>query len=1587
MANNSKITIDIIVDDNGSLKLVANQANQAAKSINNLTTSTKRASGARGNYNKLEKGTAGLTSNSTKAFAKQAQTLGGTLVPAYATLAANIFALTALFGALQRAAGLQQLQDGLERVGASSGKNLKLIANDLREITGAAISTKSAMSAVALGTSAGFTAKQLRDLTKVAKGASLALGRDLEDALTRLVRGTAKLEPEILDELGIMVRLDDAVSKYATTLGKRESQLTQFERSQAFLNATITQGLEKFETIADAVDANPYDKLAATFADLQKTILNVINTVLEPLVRFLASSPTALLGVLTIFASTLFKKIVPGLEELQNQSIKLSKLAAIEAKQAAKITSDSYTKALNNVKTSFNTVPPSIDRIKTRLLAGELSVKEYEEAIRNLAKSEALREAALKNHSKANYAAKEQELNQVRALKIAVQELSVAEKTRYIANTKGNLAQARSVSGRVQAGALANIDASGPIKGFVEATKGAQKQVAIFSRAMVGFLGGAKLGFSVLTKSAVLFGRALLNLLPGIGNLLFFGSMLWPVFEKLFGLSEIDKKVKEISNSFTNFRDISIALGTTFEKNTSSARIFAATLKVQVGILDQLKDGFERMAEAQREGVSEELGELYRERVALLKQAQTEYGASRIYNETAKELERVNKEIDKLTGKAGALDLGAASQILDGFKSEFLAMDEDVQAALSGVMDVVAQAEKDLIKGKWTTNSGFLAWFNEATAKAKALDQALQGARDSAMSFDKEVNKLVNKRTTPYDDVLASAQSIGNQLRTAIASNSADAQDAFLEQAPKFKKILESYFEALYEADYGKALDMFEADLQKIVDTIATATSEAANFKGEFDALKSVGKSTPAIMEAALESEQKMLEAQGRIIDAQLLGAEKLGLNEQQILKLQRERAVITDKTTRANYKDTQLTLAKAEQEKRLLEYTQKIETTERQIIEHKLQQWALTNKMMNLLGNANVSATKNAELINKSFADRMNLIVREDTMRKRSIKVEYNLLRAKLAIEKITAENAAKSAGKTDDQIAKMVQEFDGYLDALNEGEGSALRAIEAQTATNVLQAVTNKLEADSAAIQEQRAQTIEKINKLEERATIWGHDYLATQYSIQANLEKQSQIRTDIANLAFDESARNAKQLELTLLVTEEMEKREELYQKEVALAQRLIDLEARRLNMAGASVAGGAKDVEAAKARLANAIRNEVGAQFSGPEARSDAAANTRAAELDLAEKTIALLELEAEKIEAIGGAWAGSLSQMNTSFERLKLLKDDDPISAWVGVARGAFQPMIEDMKSLGPEGEAYAALFSGMGNMVELWTVTVEQMEAETKPLAKAALALQAIGATIAQINAMMAASSDAKIARIEQEIEAEKKRDGKSAASLAKMSALEKKAEKEKRKAFERNKKMQIAQTIVNTASGIMQAFAQFGWMPGVIFAAIIAAMGAAQLAAIQSTSYDGGGSISSGGAKSVTVGERSNTVDLAKSNSPSGELAYARGESGTGSGMGDFVPAFTGRATGGNTAYMVGEQGPELFVPNRPGTIVPADDTARRSEGTPTNVSFSINAIDARGVEEVLMQQRGNIISMIREAANARGEFFLEGINEAELA
>ena len=172
-----------------------------------------------------------------------------------------------------------------------------------------------------------------------------------------------------------------------------------------------------------------------------------------------------------------------------------------------------------------------------------------------------------------------------------------------------------------------------------------------------------------------------------------------------------------------------------------------------------------------------------------------------------------------------------------------------------------------------------------------------------------------------------------------------------------------------------------------------------------------------------------------------------------------------------------------------------------------------------------------------------------------------------------------------------------------------------------------------------------------------------------------------------------------------------------------------------------------------------------------------------------------------------------------------------------------------------------------------------------------------VGAAIGAANSMIQAGYQRNIANIDAQIAAEKKRDGQSAASLAKIAAMEKKKEQQQRKAFEMNKKMLIAQTIMNTAAAVMATMKDTGFF-GSPLAMIVAAMGAAQVAMIASQSFQGGGSGGSGSTgipSSVNIGNRRDSVDISKSQSARGELSYMRGDRGVG-GPENFRPAFYGK-------------------------------------------------------------------------------------------
>ena len=148
------------------------------------------------------------------------------LVGTYAEIASRVFALSAAFQFLKNASDVTNLIAGQEALGSVTGVAYKTITADLKAATDGQLAYADAARAAAIGTAAGLNAGQLTALGTAAKNTSNALGRDLRDSFDRLIRGVTKAEPELLDELGIILRLETATEKYAQSVGKSANDLS-----------------------------------------------------------------------------------------------------------------------------------------------------------------------------------------------------------------------------------------------------------------------------------------------------------------------------------------------------------------------------------------------------------------------------------------------------------------------------------------------------------------------------------------------------------------------------------------------------------------------------------------------------------------------------------------------------------------------------------------------------------------------------------------------------------------------------------------------------------------------------------------------------------------------------------------------------------------------------------------------------------------------------------------------------------------------------------------------------------------------------------------------------------------------------------------------------------------------------------------------------------------------------------------------------------------------------------------------------------------------------------------------------------------
>ena len=1571
MAQDIKLTITL--DGAGNLKKVSDGAKKASKETDKLDNSTKKYNKTQNETYTRQKQGVIQTANTTKNFSKLQQTTdgggAGGLVRAYALLAANVFALTAAFGVLSRSAQIDTLNESMEILSKTGGVYIKNLAKDMQEASGFAIDLAQSFSQVSLASSAGLSTKEIEGLTMVAKGAAISLGRNLPDAMDRIFRGAIKLEPEILDEIGLFVRVDEAAQKFARNNGKVVSALTQVEKRQAFLNEILEQGTRKFQEYAEEVKPDPYVRLGAALGDIAQEGLSVVNSVLGPLLGFLAESKILLQAVFGALVFVLLKKAVPALGIMTKNTAEL----AAERAQAAKDYTDSLTetttraakeeqKQLRDKRASLKKQQQLEERFVSRSKAPGASTTALDKAKLGTAqRAEKVQERILvleKAQTKAkgnNATLIKNELSMLREEEKIEQRLLQLKKNKNRAVKDGSLADLRQrkldsqarVSGAV-AGLAGTMETQGIREGFREMTDVLDEQVEVKGKLVDKYSKSEKAQIKLKASTSAL-GIGFNKLMAYLGPVMMAITLLSPLIialGKAMGFAseeakKMDNSIKEMSDQLENMNKRQAAQ---LKGMKSTESTFIETTKANTAFYKGIEDTTSRILEN-----------------------------IEAFKEYEKSLKTIPKRFQAILEAFGG---GRSNKVLE----------QTSEALSNSIIGLMQAGKEEIVKDLFPAESvdNILNYVNQLN-RYKELQEGLNPVVAQKIAhfsgiFGKEFDELTRSQIGRLPEWMSTLGPVqkeyfnltvameGTRAEMGFQGESMEVLQQKINQVNSFTDDLAKKYENLGSALAGanEAVGKFQAQFlpkTKVDDIIGSMDA----IDGAIDAF---GKKTSMSNEEYQAFLASIRDGDNAFSGLFRTTSEEMGTFTTQLEDGSRVTMEFLKKdaweAVKDILKDFQIsTLALAMQTKKL--------TAENKNLNEALNGGAKIRNKIN--ENTNQILANNSEIARKTLQ-----------VTGRSFGIEEKKVRE--ITEQLVAESKLLNTKEEHTAFEKKLQTFGLTKIELLQLQANLDNARTEEIKEQVhLQTKEERLKIQALKTQEVLNNALREANNATQNLVVSQAklNALRTRGTMELNPREQAEVEISAATTKFEIALREAKLKQAMIDAESKL-----LVKRLFVLAKETGDTA--MLNADGTDLEAGLKSNLTEAARILDNAYDDILTNITNTLTIDLSTAVSKSFTKGTVDGILAARTATKAGIAALNKAQFGEEDPTGPMTDSQTQERKDLAVGMQMNSLRSTFNNMTEELKKLGPEGELVALVAQGALVISEAWgevgAVFARTGDQAANSMERGAAVAQAVASTLTAIGQIMQQNSQVQISEMDKQIQSEKNRDGKSKESLGKIKAMEAKKEAMKKKAFEQNKKMQMAVTVANTAAGIMGVWSGVKdpfFSPGIAAAqtAVIAALGAAQLAVIAKTSYSGGASsVDKPQVQKVSMGKRDNKVDVSRGAS-AGELAYLRGQRGYGSGANNFTP--TGGAYGkkgyftGGEGILVGEQGPEVIKPTSPKVdVIPNNELNKGQQ----NINFNINAVDASGVQELLVEQRGNIIEMIREAANDTGEYFLEQVD-----
>lgn len=245
---NAKVAIELYVDDKGTLR------------VKEFAKDSKEA------FRQTEEAGTGAASRIKSAW--------DSVASAWVGIVAGIMAMREAWDLANMAAKAEQQERSFASLAASYGTNGDRIIADLQRVSAGTIDTMTLIKNAGTAMMMGIAPDDVVKLLEIARATAKMTGQSTVTAFEDISLAVGRQSKMILDNLGIILDVEKANEDYAQSLGKTALQLTDAERKQAFMTATMKAGGELMDKLGRQTDtaADKLERMTATFENIKLAV-------------------------------------------------------------------------------------------------------------------------------------------------------------------------------------------------------------------------------------------------------------------------------------------------------------------------------------------------------------------------------------------------------------------------------------------------------------------------------------------------------------------------------------------------------------------------------------------------------------------------------------------------------------------------------------------------------------------------------------------------------------------------------------------------------------------------------------------------------------------------------------------------------------------------------------------------------------------------------------------------------------------------------------------------------------------------------------------------------------------------------------------------------------------------------------------------------------------------------------------------------------------------------------------------------------------------------------------------------------------